>query len=75
MSRLDRCQVWDIMLAQRDIARNAGSIPPRTFARRRLVELTAAKPWANRHDWCGRVDAYQRIARGLTSHVELQRNP
>lgn len=73
MSKIDRCQAWDIMLAQRDIARNAGSIPPRTFARRRLTELSA-KPWINRHDWVGRVDAYQRIARGLTSHVEIRRD-
>lgn len=74
MSRVDRCQSWDIMLVQRDIARN-GVGDPRAYAERRRVELIAAKPWANYHDWRGRVDAYQRIARGLTSHVEIRRNP
>ena len=72
MSKFDRCQAYDIMMARRDIARNGGKYPL-IYARRRLTDLSA-KPWKNRNDWVGRVDAYQRIVRELTSHVEIRRD-
>lgn len=65
-------QAWDIMMARRDIARHGGKYPL-IYARRRFTELST-KPWKNRHDWAGRVDAYKRIARGLISHVEIRRD-
>lgn len=72
MSKADRAQEWDIMLARRDIARHGGKYPI-IYARRRLVELSA-KPWADYDDWAGRVAAYDQIAKGLISHVEIQRD-
>lgn len=68
-----RAHPYDILLARRDIARHGGK-RPLVYARRRLVELSA-NPWAdNMDDWRGRVAAYDQIAKGLISHVEIQRD-
>lgn len=71
MSGRTYAQAWDIMLAQRDIARHRGTIPPHTFAERRLAELRAC-PWFNRNDWLGRVEAYDRIVKGKIHYAELR---
>lgn len=65
---------WDIMLARRDIARHGGKYPV-LFAEWRMVEL-GKKPWSqlNKNDWSGRVKAYELIAKGSISHVEIQRD-
>ena len=72
MSKADRVQTYDILLARCDIARHGGKYPI-AFARRRLTEL-GKTPWINREDWAARMGAYEQIAKGQISHVEIQRN-